>query len=135
MYLLDTNVVIVFMKGQHQALNQKMMTIPREHKYLCTIVASELLYGAAKSQQAEASLARANMLLDYLPVLPFDLDAARHFGEIRADLSRKGTPIGPYDMQIAAIARSRQLILVTHNLREFSRVPDLQLEDWQAQTL
>jgi tRNA(fMet)-specific endonuclease VapC len=132
MYLLDTNVVIFFMKGQHPALSEKFMATPREHKNLCTIVAGELLYGAAKSQSPEASLAGVTALLDYLPVLPFDLDAAHHFGEIRAHLTRQGTPIGPYDMQIAAIARSRQLIRVTHNQREFSRIPGLRLEDWQT---
>jgi tRNA(fMet)-specific endonuclease VapC len=133
MYLLDTNVLIVFMKGQHQPLLQKFTGVPREHKHICTIVAGELLYGAAKSQQPETSLARARALLNYLPVLTFDLDSAYHFGDIRAHLSRAGTPIGPYDLQIAAIARAHNLTLVTHNVREFSRVPDLKLEDWQAE--
>ncbi|MDP1709482.1 MAG: PIN domain-containing protein, partial [Candidatus Komeilibacteria bacterium] len=63
--------------------------------------------------------------------LPFDGNAAREFGEIRAYLARQGTPIGPYDLQIAAIAKVHDLILVTHNTREFSRVLGLRLEDWE----
>lgn len=132
MYLLDTNVLIAFMKGQHLVLMQRFTAVPCAHKYICTIVAAELLYGAEKSQQYEESLAKTNELLAYFPILTFDLDAARHFGEIRTHLARKAMPIGPYDLQIAAIARSRNLILVTHNTREFSRVPGLIIEDWQT---
>ena len=68
-----------------------------------------------------------------LPSLPFDDDAAEHFGDIRATLARQGKPIGPYDLQIAAIARAHGLIVVTHNTREFTRVPGLMLEDWQIE--
>ena len=64
--------------------------------------------------------------------LPFDGNAAREFGEIRAYLARQGTPIGPYDLQIAAIAKAHDLILVTHNTREFSRVLGLRVEDWEG---
>ena len=69
-------------------------------------------------------------LLSWLPSLPFSSDATPHFGDIRATLTRVGQPIGPYDLQIAAIARAQGLILVTHNTREFARVPGLMLEDW-----
>lgn len=68
----------------------------------------------------------------YLPTVPFDIAAARHFGTVRASLSRQGQMIGPYDLQIAAIALANDLTLVTHNTREFARVPDLRLEDWEA---
>jgi tRNA(fMet)-specific endonuclease VapC len=63
--------------------------------------------------------------------LDFDIVAARIQGEIRADLERKGTPIGPYDVQVAAIALANNLTLVTHNTAEFSRIPDLTLDDWE----
>jgi tRNA(fMet)-specific endonuclease VapC len=69
-------------------------------------------------------------LLAWVPSLPFSGEATRRFGEIRADLARKGTPIGPYDLQIAAIASVNDLILVTNNTSEFGRVPNLQVEDW-----
>ena len=68
-----------------------------------------------------------------LPSLPFDDGVAEHFGDIRATLARQGKPIGPYDLQIAAIARAHSLAVVTHNTREFARVPGLMVEDWQAE--
>ena len=71
-------------------------------------------------------------LLEWLPCLVYSSPATRKFGEIRSYLNRQGTPIGPYDLQIAAIALAHELTLVTHNTREFSRVPDLALEDWLA---
>lgn len=69
-------------------------------------------------------------LLSWLPSLPFSSEAAPHFGEIRAALVSQGQPIGPYDLQIAAIARAQGLVVVTHNTSEFARVPGLMLEDW-----
>jgi tRNA(fMet)-specific endonuclease VapC len=72
------------------------------------------------------------MLFSVLPSFSFDGDAALHFGSIRAQLARQGTPIGPYDLQIAAIARTHGATLVTHNTGEFSRVSGLLLEDWEG---
>ncbi|MFO1434078.1 MAG: virulence-associated protein [Candidatus Competibacteraceae bacterium] len=69
-------------------------------------------------------------LLSWLPSLPFASETAQYCGEIRAALASQGQPIGPYDLQIAAIARAHGLVVVTHNTREFARVPDLMLEDW-----
>ena len=94
------------------------------------VAVHELAYGAYKGRNTQASLAA----LDALPflVLDFDLDDARHAGEIRAGLVAAGTPIGPYDILIAGQARSREMVLVTRNIREFSRVPGLQVEDWEA---
>ena len=71
-------------------------------------------------------------LLGWLPSLPFSSKAAHHFGEIRAALARQGKQIGPYDLQIAAIARAHGLVVVTHNTREFTRVSDLMVENWQV---
>ena len=71
-------------------------------------------------------------LLEWLPSLPFSGDATRIYGESRADLARKGTPIGPYDLQIAAIALANDCVLVSHNTGEFSRIAGLKLEDWEA---
>lgn len=87
-YLLDTNVVIAFMRGRHSGLLERFESVPREDKVLCTVVAGEL--------------------------------------------SRQGQMIGPYDLQIAGIALANDLTLVTHNTREFARVPDLRLVDWEA---
>lgn len=131
-YLLDTNVVIAFMRGRHSGLLERFESVPREDKVLCTVVAGELLFGAAKSERAAHSTSMVEALMAYLPTVPFDLAAARHFGTVRASLSRQGQMIGPYDLQIAAIALANDLTLVTHNTREFARVPDLRLEDWEA---
>jgi tRNA(fMet)-specific endonuclease VapC len=94
------------------------------------IVAHELFYGAFKSRRATQNVA----LIDSLrfAVLEFDKDDARHAGEIRALLAAAGTPIGSYDVLIAGQAKSRNLILVTHNTQEFRRVPGLRYEDWQT---
>lgn len=132
MWLLDTNVWICYMSATPNPIQKRIATQNPDVLYLCDIVKAELLYGAFKSQRTQANLATLKTLFELVPSLPFDEKAAYHFGEIRAHLARKGTPIGPYDLQIAAIVRAHNLTLVTHNLREFSRVPDLKLEDWQA---
>lgn len=129
-YLLDTNACIAIMKNNIKVLN-RIRKVGIETVYLCTPVKAELWFGAYKSQRIEENQARLRMFFNDLPSLTFDDLAAEHFGNIRAFLARQGTPIGPYDLQIAAIATSHNLILVTHNTREFARIPNLQLEDWE----
>lgn len=98
---------------------------------VCAPVEAELWFGVAKSARQEQNRARLLTLLEWLPSLPFAGQATRHFGDIRAHLANRGTPIGPYDLQIAAIAVTHDLTIVTtHNTREFARVPGLKLEDW-----
>lgn len=94
------------------------------------IVGHELNYGAFKSQRREQNLALVDAL--QFEVVPFDQDDARHAGEIRAAMAGSGMPIGPYDVLIAGQARSRGLVLVSRNLREFHRVKDLKVENWEA---
>lgn len=130
-YLLDTNVCVTFLNRRNPLLEQRYYAIPSSEKVICSIVRAELLYGAFKSQRRPASVVLMESYLASQPNLDFDLTAARIFGELRADLESKGTPIGPYDLQIAAIALAHNLSLVTHNTREFSRVPNLILEDWE----
>jgi tRNA(fMet)-specific endonuclease VapC len=84
-----------------------------------------------KSQTPSKNLAKLAPFLTQFVILPFDSTAAKEFGRIRAKLAKAGTPIGPYDLQIAAIAIANGLKLVSHNTREFSRVAGLQLEDWE----
>ena len=88
------------------------------------------MFGARKSQRVEANLIGVTRLLSPFESLPFDSDAASHYGVIRADLERAGTPVGSNDLLIAAIARSRDLLLVTRNMREFVRVAGLRVEQW-----
>ena len=88
------------------------------------------VHGVEKSQAVERNRAAITLFLSAISILPFDSDAAEEYGAVRADLERNGTPIGPMDMLIAGHARSRGLILVTNNTREFFRVNELEVEDW-----
>ncbi|QYY34012.1 type II toxin-antitoxin system VapC family toxin (plasmid) [Cupriavidus pinatubonensis] len=128
-YLLDANAVIAMLKGERIMLERLRAHLPTDFG-LPSIVAHELYYGAYKSQRAVANLARIEAL--QFEVVPFDAEDAQHAGEIRAQLAAAGTPIGPYDVLIAGQARARNLILVTHNVREFARVAQLNVEDWHA---
>jgi tRNA(fMet)-specific endonuclease VapC len=132
MYLLDTNVCIRFLQGRSDQLRNRFNSIPTQEKCLCSVVAAELLYGAAKSQRKQETLDQLYRFIACFRVFDFDLAAAHQFGQIRAELERAGLPIGPFDMQIAAIAMANQLVVVTHNLNEFSRVPGLVCEDWEV---
>lgn len=97
---------------------------------ISTITLAELNYGVAKSQRPQKSRAALDAFIADLQVLPFDALAAEHFGDIRAQLFRVGTPCGPLDMLIGAHARSLGLTLVTNNRREFDRMPGLTVENW-----
>ena len=108
------------------------MQISRDEVALCNIVKAELYFGAYKSQKREHNLVVLQRFFDGFPILEFDEQAAEYYGRIRSELEKNGQPIGPYDLQIAAIALRHDVTLVTHNVREFARVPGLQLEDWQA---
>jgi tRNA(fMet)-specific endonuclease VapC len=128
-YLLDANAVIAMLKGEPSMLERLRAHLPSDFG-LPSIVAHELFYGAYKSQRSAANLARIEAL--QFEVVPFDAEDAQHAGEIRAQLAAVGTPIGPYDVLIAGQARARNLILVTHNVREFARVVQLTVEDWHT---
>lgn len=130
-YLLDTNTVVALLKG-HPNVMTRVRQKGTSDLYLCAPVEAELWFGVCKSGRPEENRRRLLTLLAWLPSLPFAGEATRRFGEIRATLTRQGTPIGPYDLQIAAIALAQELTLVTHNTREFARVPGLLLEDWHG---
>ncbi|WP_396330865.1 type II toxin-antitoxin system VapC family toxin [Burkholderia anthina] len=128
-FLLDTHAVIAILKGDPAVLARLQRHQPADFG-MPAIVAHELYYGAYKSQRVEANLARVAGL--QFEVVSFDAEDAQHAGEIRAQLTAAGTPIGPYDALIAGQARARRLVLVTHNVREFERVTALEVEDWLA---
>ncbi len=128
-YLLDTNVVIALMKLRSSVV-AKLKEISATDCAISTITGHELFYGAFRRQPADGYLKRLNVLP--FESLDFNLLDAQQASEIRAKLAGLGTPIGPYDTLIAGQAVSRDLILVTHNAREFSRVPGLKLEDWET---
>ena len=126
--LLDTNAVIALMKGNQRSITQIKKHVPID---ICvaSITLHELYVGACKSQRRAENLAR-NALLN-LEVLLFDAQDAFSAGEVRASLAAAGTPIGALDVLIAGVALARGLMLVTHNTREFDRVTNLRLTDWQ----
>jgi tRNA(fMet)-specific endonuclease VapC len=131
-YLLDTNVCIRLLNQKHPAILQHFRRHRPADIALCSVVKAELLYGARRSQRVDANLQLLNAFFAPLQSLPFDDACAEHYGEIHADLLSLGKPIGPNDTLIAAIARTHDLTLVTHNTEEFSRVAGLRIEDWEA---
>jgi tRNA(fMet)-specific endonuclease VapC len=132
-YMLDTNLCIRVLRDRPTGLRERFN---REAQALCisTIVLTELLHGAEKSNRPSENRREVERMAARLEVLPFDDAAADHAANIRARLERQGRPIGGYDLLIAGHARSRGLVLVTGNLGEFSRVDGLRAEDWLADT-
>ncbi|MFZ2959760.1 MAG: type II toxin-antitoxin system VapC family toxin [Candidatus Ozemobacteraceae bacterium] len=130
-YLLDTNVCIRLLKGLPESVLQRFDEIQNQDIVIPSIVRFELYYGACKSARKDHTMRVLNDFLSRYKTLPFDDLASVCCGEIRADLDKQGAPIGPYDLIIASIALSRDLTLVTHNIKEFSRVPNLNFEDWE----
>ena len=128
-YLLDTNIVIYAIKKRPPAVREASKRYDGQMS-ISSITWGELVYGAEKSAYTEKNQKDIEGLASRLQVLPFEEQAATHFGQIRAELYRMGKPIGPYDMMIAGHARSKGLILVTNNVREFQRVPGLRIENW-----
>ena len=130
MVLLDTNVCIYFMKNSYPRLTEKLLSHSPVEVLLSAITVFELEYGAEKSNWGEATRQKLAMFLAPFNIIPFTADDAVAAGKIRGFLERKGTPIDPYDVQIAAQALSRSIPVITHNVGEFCRVPGLQAEDW-----
>lgn len=128
-YLLDTNILSSLIKDPQGAVTKRLAQLDADAICTSIVVACELRYGAAK-RGSVALTQRVEDLLGAIEVMPFDGDADRQYAEIHATLERAGQTIGANDLLIAAHARTLDLTLVTHNLREFERVPGLRLEDW-----
>jgi tRNA(fMet)-specific endonuclease VapC len=128
-YMLDTNICIYVMKNYPPNLQEKFNSLAEQLCISC-ITLGELHYGAEKSARRVDNLAAIEHFVARLDVLPFEAKAAVHYGQVRAELERAGTPCGPHDMQIGAHARSEGLIVVTNNMREFSRMPGVRVENW-----
>lgn len=131
-YLLDTDTCIRYINGRSPKIRAKLPTIPRMDVGVSIITKAEMFYGSAKSQTPERSRQKQLEFLQTVQTVPFDETAAVIYGDIRAYLDKQGTPIGGNDLLIAASALANGLILVTHNVREFGRVPGLKLEDWET---
>lgn len=135
MICLDTNAVIALLNDGNSPVEARLNNaLKASHPVAVSSVALfELWYGVAKSAWVDRNAARiADFMAGPLQVLSFDSDDAREAGDIRATLEQAGTPIGAYDILIAAQARRRAATLVTANMREFFRVPGLRVEDWSA---
>ena len=128
MYLIDTNICIAFLKGNTQVVNQ--FQLKHQDCYLSTLVLGELYKGVYCSSKFKKNIVALNQFSNSLPKVDYDREAALEFGKIQAELRRKGRPTGEIDALIAAVARSRQDILVTNNTRHFINIDGLQLEDW-----
>lgn len=131
MYLLDTDILSNLMKRKPSVrLQARVAAVPAEARFSSSITLGELMFGAKKKGSSRLVREVEDRVASYLPMLPFDADAARRYGDIRAELERRGTPIGDADLRIASIALARGLIVVTGNTKHFARVPDLILENW-----
>jgi tRNA(fMet)-specific endonuclease VapC len=130
-YTLDTNLCILLLRDRPQGLRERFNA---EADALCisSVVLSELLYGAGRSARPIENRQEVERFAARLEVLPFDAEAAAHAAEIRVALERRGRMIGAYDLLIAGHARSRGLVVVTSDLKEFGRVDGLRCEDWLA---
>lgn len=128
-YMLDTNLLIRILRDRPSCIRHRFN---QEAESLCmsTIVLTELLHGAQKSAKPAENCQKVERLVDRLHLLPFDAEAAAHAADIKVVLEKQGQVIGGFDVLIAGHARSRGLVVVTRNLREFNRVDGLRCEDW-----
>ncbi|MEG4940323.1 type II toxin-antitoxin system tRNA(fMet)-specific endonuclease VapC [Microcoleus sp. F4-D5] len=132
-YLLDSNTCIGYLNGRAIGVLRRLQALPSDEVAVCSVVKAELFYGAMRSNNPDRSIAKQQDFLNRFISLPFDDQSAVIYGQIRAQLAASGTPIGPNDLLIASIAIANNLILVTHNTREFSRVGGLRIEDWEIE--
>lgn len=128
-YLLDTDICIYWLKNR-QEVREKVREIGWNQITLCVITAAELYYGAYNSSRVTENLTRAEFFIQQLPVLPLSNNALRRFGQLKAELRRIGQPVADFDLLIASVALTENLILVTNNTRHYERIAGLQLENW-----
>lgn len=129
-YMLDTNICIYAIKNKPEQVLEKLKQNLSNGICISAITLAELQHGVEKSMNPEKNSMALLQFLSILDILPFDDLAATQYGKICAYLQKHGTPIGTMDMLIAAHAKTENLIIVTNNVREFERVPDLKIENW-----
>lgn len=130
MRMLDTCMCVFLIREKHPAVRKRFEAFELGELTISSITESELRHGAEKSRAPDKNHHQLDLFLLSLPVLPYGDGCPRHYGKIRRYLEKQGTPIGSMDLLIAAHARAEGSILVTHNIREFHRVPGLTVEDW-----
>ena len=129
-YMLDTNICIFAIRNSNDNVLKKFREHLEDELYISSITLAELMYGVEKSRKPEQNRNALLQFLTLIDIKEFSEKAAIEYGKIRAFLENQGTPIGPLDTLIAAHAVSENMILVTHNMKEFLRVPDLTVENW-----
>jgi len=129
-YLLDTNICIYIIKKRPAGVLKKFESLSLGDVAISSITLAELYYGIMKSSNPKKNQEALDKFLIPLEILDFDYTATIEYGKIRADLEKKGTPIGPLDTLIASHVKSLNLTLVTNNEKEFARIPDLKIENW-----
>jgi len=129
-YLLDTNICIYIIKKRPLNVFERFQRLVPGSVGLSSITAAELYYGINKSLFPEKNQQALEQFLIPLEIVEFDFEAATHYGKIRNQLEKKGTPIGPLDMLIGAHALRLNAVLITNNLKEFTRIEGLQTENW-----
>lgn len=130
MFLLDTNICIYWLKGTYPNIGRRMRALSPDQVAIPSIVQAELYLGAYKSLSREKTTAIVEAFLAPLTIVPFGSAEARQYARIRGEAELAGKPLGPNDLLIAATTLARGATLVTHNVREFSRVAGLQIDDW-----
>lgn len=129
-YLLDTNICIYLIKKHPPEVFKRFQKILIKQLHIPTITIFELYYGIEKNNSQQRNLSALENFIAPLEIVDFNIDAAMWAAKIRATLQKKGTAIGAYDIQIAAVALSLDMVLLTNNMSEFERVDGLKLENW-----
>ena len=129
-YMLDTNICIYAIKHKPEQVFCRLQEHDPSEICISSVTYAELVHGVEKSKMVEKNRVALALLLSNIEIMNFDSLAAESYGKVRADLEKKGTPIGPLDMMIAGHAKSLGYTIVTNNIKEFKRVKDLKLENW-----
>ncbi|MBQ0078804.1 MAG: type II toxin-antitoxin system VapC family toxin [Eubacterium sp.] len=129
-YYLDTNIIIYLVKGKHPAIQEHLRHIPLHSIGVPSMVLAEIEYGVQKSNNYIKTKTKYSAYTNLFSSASFSKKAAMYYGQIRGYLEKKGTPIGHNDMIIAATVLAEDGVLVTHNVKEFSRIPILRVVDW-----
>lgn len=129
-YMLDTDICIALIKNRPEAMRSRLSRLSPEEVGISGIVAAELWFGVEHSQKKKQNTAALKDFLEYVSLLDWPCEASKTYGQIRAGIQKKGTPIGAMDLLIASHALFLDAVLVTNNTKEFERIPDLKIENW-----
>ncbi len=132
MFFLDTNTCIYFLNGTYESVKQRLLATPPKDIAVPAVVKAELLFGAYKSRNRNENIKKVELFLKPFRLVSFDGEACYRYADMRFRCELNGTPVGPNDLCIAAIASAHNGILVTHNIKEFEMIEDLRIEDWVA---